>query len=172
MDTHESQTLISGWVIANNAVRAEMTQMIEAIEAAKSRGAVQEWEVACIQQFWNSHYIHIRSHHSNEDVLTVPVLETRFHYPDKFIKDHEQQVAKLEKVAKIVKSLGQKEGDSVVELLTELKEYEAMMLPHLKAVEDESLTLMRAYFTTPEVGKMTQSILSKSPKVRVVVPYL
>jgi hemerythrin-like domain-containing protein len=149
-----------------------MTQMIEAIEAAKSRGAVQQWEVACIQQFWNSHYIHIRSHHSNEDVLMVPVLETRFHYPEKFVADHEEVIAKLDKLAKIVKSLGQKEGDSVDELMTELKEYEVMMLPHLKTEEDECLPLLRAYFTKPEIGKVTQSILSKSPKVRVVVPYL
>jgi hemerythrin-like domain-containing protein len=149
-----------------------MTQMIEAIEAAKSRGACQEWEVACIQQFWNTHYIHIHSHHSNEDVLMVPVLETRFNYPDKFVADHDQLVAKLDKVAGMVKSLGQKEGDSVDELLTDLKEYEVMMLPHLKAEEVESLPLMRAYFTKAEIGKVTQSIVSKSPKVRVGVPYL
>lgn len=146
--------------------------MIEAIEAGKSRGAAEEWEVKCIQQFWNTHYIHIHSHHSNEDVLMVPMLETRFHYPDKFVSDHEELVLKMDKLAGIVKSLGQKEGDSVDELLTELKEYEVMMLPHLKTEEDESLPLMRAYFTSPEVGKVTQSIISKSPKVRVGVPYL
>ena len=62
-----------------------MRALVEAMDAVKSRGAVvkNDWEVECIQKVWAAHYDHVDAHHKNEDVLLVPQLKTRFHYPDK-----------------------------------------------------------------------------------------
>jgi hypothetical protein len=60
-----------------------MTMMVEALEAAKSRGPLKQWEAVCIQTFWKAHFDHIHAHHTNEDAILVPFLKTRFKYPDK-----------------------------------------------------------------------------------------
>jgi hypothetical protein len=72
-----------GWVHAHNSLRQEMRSLIEALESAKARGSLKEWEVKCIQSAWGAHEAHIHSHHENEDVHLVPFMMTRFHYPDK-----------------------------------------------------------------------------------------
>eukprot|EP00980_Cylindrotheca_fusiformis_P019518 scaffold6758_cov60-Cylindrotheca_fusiformis.AAC.1 len=38
-----------GWVRAHNSLRAEMVQMIEALEAIHSRGTLEAWEIDCIR---------------------------------------------------------------------------------------------------------------------------
>jgi hypothetical protein len=65
-----------------------MRMMVEALEAAKTRGApLKQWEAVCIQNFWKAHYDHIHSHHKNEDAILVPFLQTRFKYPEKVGSD-------------------------------------------------------------------------------------
>jgi hypothetical protein len=60
-----------------------MRSLIEALEAAKARGSLKEWEAKCIQSAWGAHEKHVHAHHGNEDEILVPFLKTRFHYPDK-----------------------------------------------------------------------------------------
>jgi hypothetical protein len=48
-------------------------------------------------------------------------------------------------------------------LVQALKEYQAMMLPHLAAEEEESLPLMRAYFTPDEIAPVVQQIVGTGP---------
>jgi hemerythrin-like domain-containing protein len=76
--------------------------------------------------------------------------------------DHEQLVAKINKLSKIIANM--KEGDNVSDLLKELIDYEDIMKPHLVQEEVECLPLCRAYFTYGEVSKKVQEILAKSPK--------
>jgi len=147
--------------------------MIEALEASKKRGgALQEWEVACVTTAWKTHYLHIHSHHSNEDDMLTPYLETRINYPDKLTADHKELVAKLDRIDAIVESLGQKEEEGNLsglteEMLSELREYQGLMLPHLKEEEDEGLALSRAYFEPHEIGEITQKIIAGSPKIEM-----
>lgn len=112
-----------------------------------------------------SHYVHIHNHHSNEDDLLTPYLETRINYPEKLTSDHTELVAKLDSVDSIVKSLGQKEGDTVTVIVKEMTAYQDIMLPHLKEEEDMGLPLARAYFDMEEIGAVIQKILSGSPPV-------
>lgn len=118
-----------------------------------------------MKKAWKVHGTHIHSHHSNEDSLFTPYLETRINYPEKLTSDHTELVEKLERVGSMVESLGQKEGDSVSELLKEMKEYQAIMLPHLREEEEQGLPLSRAYFTPEEIGAITQKIVRSIPKV-------
>lgn len=152
-----------GWVHAHNSIRAEMRALIEAVDAVG--GSIKAWQVACIKTAWESHFTHIHSHHTNEDDVFVPKIKVRFHYPDKYAADHETLVAKLDKIAAIVKDL--KEGDSNKALLTELMEYEVMMKPHLQQEEDECLPLMRAYFTPEDIAPIIQEIIGAGPKIEI-----
>eukprot|EP00526_Cylindrotheca_closterium_P017553 CAMPEP_0113634670 /NCGR_PEP_ID=MMETSP0017_2-20120614/18060_1 /TAXON_ID=2856 /ORGANISM="Cylindrotheca closterium" /LENGTH=314 /DNA_ID=CAMNT_0000545393 /DNA_START=18 /DNA_END=962 /DNA_ORIENTATION=- /assembly_acc=CAM_ASM_000147 len=199
-----------GWMLAHNSIRKEIEDMIEALEASKKRGgalqewevacvttawkthylhihshhsnedalitpyygALQEWEVACVTTAWKTHYLHIHSHHSNEDDMLTPYLETRINYPDKLTADHKELVAKLDRIDAIVESLGQKEEEGNLsglteEMLSELREYQGLMLPHLKEEEDEGLALSRAYFEPHEIGEITQKIIAGSPKIEM-----
>ena len=74
-----------GWVHAHNALRYEVRNLIEAMEATNQRNGNQwqKWEIDCIAKAWKAHEEHIHSHHSNEDKIMGPYLSTRFHYPDK-----------------------------------------------------------------------------------------
>lgn len=114
----------------------------------------------------HSHHHHIHSHHSNEDALITPYLETRVNYPEKLTTDHTELVAKLDRVDSVVESLGQKEGDTVAELTKEMKEYQVLMLPHLQEEEEMGLPLCRAYFDNKEMGKVIQKIVAKEAPVR------
>ncbi len=73
----------TGWMHAHNSLRWELVNLIEAVDAVKSRGTIKAWEANCLKTAWNSHYIHIHAHHDNEDELFVPFAKTRFHYPEK-----------------------------------------------------------------------------------------
>ncbi|CAJ1956723.1 unnamed protein product [Cylindrotheca closterium] len=149
-----------GWMLAHNSIRKEVEQMIEALEACNKSGNVQQWQAACVKRFW-------KSHHSNEDDVMTPYLETRVNYPEKLTSDHTDLVNKLDRVDALVESLGQKEGDNLAELIKEMKEYKEIMFPHLKEEEELGLPLSRAYFTKEEIGAQTQKILSRAPKVEL-----
>lgn len=43
-----------GWMLAHNAIRSEVEQMLDALEACKKRGAIQQWEVVCVKVFWKT----------------------------------------------------------------------------------------------------------------------
>jgi hypothetical protein len=76
-----------GWVHAHNALRFEIRELIEAVDATHKRSPqLQQWEIDCIAKAWKGHEDHIHSHHSNEDNIMGPYLSTRFHYPDKVSK--------------------------------------------------------------------------------------
>jgi hemerythrin-like domain-containing protein len=76
--------------------------------------------------------------------------------------DHEQLVAKINKISKIVANM--KGGDSVSDLLKELIDYEDIMKQHLFQEEVECLPLCRAYFTSGEVSTVVKEIFAKSAK--------
>jgi hypothetical protein len=73
----------------------------------------------------------------------------------------------LEKIDGMIKGL--KEGDTVDTLTEELVGYETSMLPHLEEEEVECLPLMRAYFTSEEMGPVIQKIIGNGPKVSVIL---
>jgi hypothetical protein len=73
-----------GWMHAHNSLREEMRNLVTALEATNAReGNLKDWEAKCIKKAWAAHEIHVHSHHTNEDDIMVPYLETRFKYPDK-----------------------------------------------------------------------------------------
>jgi hypothetical protein len=69
-----------GWVHANNSLRKEIHELIQAMTCQK--GVVQEdWQVTCIQSVWGAHWENMHSHHTKEDTIMVPFMKTRLHCP-------------------------------------------------------------------------------------------
>jgi hemerythrin-like domain-containing protein len=150
-----------------------MRSLIETFQAVKSRsGALQEWEIQCIQNLWKLHFLHIHTHHSDEDDILVPRLSKRFRYPEKYAADHDELVAKLNKISDMMRSFEiantHTPSSSLERVLSELLDYEKIMLPHLKQEEDQCLPLMRAYFTPKEVNRLMQKMNAFAPKVRIM----
>ena len=81
-----------GWMGAHNALRKEMTDIVNALNAVKSRGDMKSFEVTAMQALWKSHHDHVEAHHRNEDELFVPFLKERFAYPEKAVADHSELV--------------------------------------------------------------------------------
>jgi hemerythrin-like domain-containing protein len=155
-----------GWMHAHNSIRAEMDLLIAAIDSIREK-PLSAAQISYIQQAWQCHYEHVHAHHSNEDDLLVPFLSTRFVYPVQHENDHTALVAKLEALHAMVANLsssslspGDREtgGTTCESLVRALKEYQAMMLPHLAAEEEDSLPLMRAFFTPDEIKPVIQKI--------------
>ena len=72
----------SGWTLAHNALRSEMTTFLEALAAVKSQGALKEWQIKAIQTVFEGHFTHIHGHHENEDDILAPEVQKRFKYPE------------------------------------------------------------------------------------------
>jgi Hemerythrin HHE cation binding domain len=164
-----------GWMHAHNSIRAEMNQLIAAIDGIRGDKPLSAAQISYIQQAWQCHYEHVHAHHSNEDDLLVPFLSTRFVYPVQHEHDHTSLVAKLEALQAMVADLSSlssspadsKTGSTCESLVRALKEYQAMMLPHLAAEEVDSLPLMRAYFTPEEITPVVQKILGTGPTFEI-----
>eukprot|EP00815_Leptocylindrus_aporus_P004860 CAMPEP_0116060754 /NCGR_PEP_ID=MMETSP0322-20121206/6616_1 /TAXON_ID=163516 /ORGANISM="Leptocylindrus danicus var. apora, Strain B651" /LENGTH=239 /DNA_ID=CAMNT_0003545459 /DNA_START=107 /DNA_END=823 /DNA_ORIENTATION=+ len=146
-----------GWMGAHNALRKEMTDIVNALNAVKSRGDMKSFEVTAMQALWKSHHDHVEAHHRNEDELFVPFLKERFAYPEKAVADHSELVKMFGEISGLVDSL--KEGDKVDSLCEKMIQYEEEMDAHLKMEEDMCLPLMRAYFTQAEITPMVQKIV-------------
>lgn len=71
----------SGWTLAHNALRAEMTSYIEALEAVKEQGSLKAWQVKALQTVFEGHFEHVHGHHHNEDEILAPEMQKRFKYP-------------------------------------------------------------------------------------------
>ena len=148
--------------LAHNALRGEMTAFRQALQAAKARGPLKQWEVTALQVAADAHLEHIHAHHQNEDHLFGPEFEKRFQFQTKVEEDHKIQLAKIVKLEKLVKEL--KEGGTVDSILTTWIDYEDYMLPHLIMEEEQGLPLMRAYFTPKEIAPIIAEIIKNSPK--------
>jgi hemerythrin-like domain-containing protein len=156
-----------GWVYAHDALRLEIVMWIEAMEAMLKRGGkiTQEWELAALLQVAAAHLDHIHGHHSNEDDVFVPIFKTRFQYPKQLEVDHEYLEKKLEDIESCIKSLEM--SSPIQPLLTHLKEYQALILPHLKHEEDVGLPLQRAYFTQQEMSPIIQKLMSRCSDMEI-----
>jgi Hemerythrin HHE cation binding domain len=163
-----------GWMHAHNSIRAEMNQLVAAIDGIRDK-PLSAAQISYIQQAWQCHYEHVHAHHSNEDDLMVPFLSTRFVYPVQHEHDHMALVAKLDALQAMVNDLSwsssspadSKTGSTCESLARALKEYQAMMLPHLAAEEVDSLPLMRAYFAPEEITPIVQKILGAGPTFEI-----
>jgi len=151
------------WIHAHNALRLEILEIKYALAALAARGAIkEEWEINAINEAWNSHLVHIHAHHRSEDAIMVPFLRTRYVYQEKLEDDHKELEECLKKLEDTFHSL--KIGSKVGDLYEIWKDYEIMMLPHLKEEEETVLPLLHAYFTPQEFAPVIQEMLKDSPK--------
>jgi len=155
-----------GWVHAHNALRLEISEMKNALAALTARGLIkEEWEVKALNETWDSHLEHVHSHHRNEDTILVPFVRTRYIYQEKLEADHKELEQRLSKLEKMFHTL--KIGSKADDLHEEWKQYEIMMLPHLKEEEETALPLLRAYFTPKEFLPVIQKIMKHGPKIEM-----
>ena len=160
--SHAKET--DGWMHAHNAIRAEIELLLSSLEPLM-REELSTAKIYFIQTAWKCHYDHVHAHHSNEDLLFVPFLSTRFEYPEQHEADHEALISSLESLRAVVESLAP--GDTCGALYDGLKEYQSIMLPHLAAEEGDCLPLMRAFFTQEEIAPMVQKIIAAGPIVEM-----
>jgi len=153
-----------GWVHAHNSLRLEMSEIKDVLAELTIRGHIkEEWEIKAIKEIWNLHLEHVHSHHRNEDVIFVPFARTRYIYQEKLEDDHKELEERFRKLGNIFQSL--KIGSKVNDLYVEWKNYEIMMIPHLKEEEETVLPLLRAYFTPQEFAPIIQDIMKDSSKM-------
>ena len=117
-----------------------------------------DWEVASIQRWWKSHFIHIHSHHQNEDEKMNPYLRERILYPEKLEADHIILTSHLDTIAGLVDNLSVS-GTSLEKLYSAWNSYQSMMFSHLLEEEHFGIPLMRAYFKPTEIGKIVGDIM-------------
>lgn len=76
----------AGWVIAHNALRSEIRDILECLDALSH--PLEAWEVNALRQVLKIHLECVHAHHHHEDDIFVPELD-RFEYPEKVRKDFE-----------------------------------------------------------------------------------
>jgi hypothetical protein len=153
-----------GWMHAHNALRAEIARFRDALAQLAARAQLRRWEVDCLQEAWREHRAHVHSHHSNEDDMMAPFLNTRIRSPDKLHDDHEALLITLEQLDQRIEGLSLERGPGSLDALhSEWVAYEAAMKPHLEEEEVTQLPLMRAYFTPEEITPIVQKIIARGP---------
>lgn len=159
-----------GWIMAHDTLRYEMKLILEALEAVASRAAKDTdssdngWIVEYIQSIWKIHEDHVHDHHHNEDGVLVPVLKTKFHWPEKLEADHKELEAIMTKLNGCIMGMKPTSLDGLGEIIKLWKEYQVMMKPHLLEEEQTTLPLLRAYFEPKEIIPVTQKIVQSAPK--------
>ena len=166
-----------GWTHAHNALRMELQEFTEALDAVQSRKTgegsdnVNEWEVNCIIKWWNAHKEHVTSHHETEDLIFNPFFRTRIKYPKKLETDHTGLVQMLNDLEKCFGNMQKgRRGDSpltraqVSSAKQMWESYATEMRAHLKEEEEVGLPLSRAYFTAKELAPKVQEVLATAPK--------
>lgn len=149
-----------GWIHAHNALRGEVQDMKEALQAFPKTfpDGAPKWAVSAIQQVWKNHHDNIHGHHTNEDAIMTPFLKTRIVLPDKLEDDHHDIDECMKVVTERVNLLN--EGGSVDDILKAFLSYEEVLLPHLVEEERVALPLCRAFFTHEEVNVKVREIIS------------
>lgn len=152
-----------GWYLAHNHIRGEMQALLGALQAVEKRGSqLQAWEVAIFQSTIVIHTNHIHLHHSGEDDVFAPAMAQRIHLGEKIEADHKVLVDKMQQVSQMFANM--KEGDNAEPYIKVMKEYQAIMLPHLKEEEDYFLPLLRAYFTPEEFKPYIMKVIQDNTK--------
>jgi len=164
-----------GWVLAHNAIRAEIDKF-EVVLSHLGDRQLKDWEKHALKEWWAGHFEHVHSHHSNEDTIMNPVIRQRVNYPDKLEADHEVLVAHMDKITALFNAgawkavLDQTREDgaaTAAPVLRAWRRYKAVMFPHLHEEEQVSLPLLRAYFTPAEVAPVIHKILAKESKANL-----
>lgn len=83
----------------------EVTALKDSLAAVLKRGAVTDWEVEAIKEWWALHSEHIHGHHHNEDDIMNPFLRSRINLPDKLEADHKILLAHMDKLSDAANAL-------------------------------------------------------------------
>ncbi|KAG1661600.1 hypothetical protein FOA52_000775 [Chlamydomonas sp. UWO 241] len=173
---------MDGWFKSHQALRADMKDLAEALEAvaagicgassaddviAGTGGGVplEKWQVANLQKYWPIFYRSMVMHHDHEEKLFFPFLETKFKLPPKMTADHKALIASMDAIGKQIEGLtasGKAPDDcaSIANLLADFKVMRELVEVHLKEEDDEGLPLMRKYFTFKETKPIENKIVA------------
>jgi len=160
------------WVLANNAIRGEVSVLKEALNKLVERGDFQTWEVESFCAAWSEHFNHIHEHHSDQDNVIYPFLATRIRLPERLRSYHGELSRHLNLIAGLVAVLSgladhPRRSGYVRSMLEAVHEYEKTLLPHLAEEELGPLPLMRAYFKPEEVGPTVQKTVGVGPSCQM-----
>ena len=153
----------TGWVLAHNAIREEISSFLHALE--KINSTLKKNQIIAIEKWWKGHSIHIYEHHSNEDQYFNPFIRQRINYPEKLESDHNDLIDHMEAIDQEISNLS--ENNNIEQLLKLWREYSDIMLPHLLEEETIGLPLVMAYFTPKEVSEVTSEFAKKGDKCAI-----
>lgn len=162
---------MDGWTLAHDALRGEVYDFIDALEAMNYRQTpISRRQARAIRKWWRGHLKHMQSHHTNEDRIVKAFVQSRFIYPDFMEEDHEQVEHYFDVISNLVKQLYVARTDrdrmeAFQHLRINFVEYTDCLIPHLLAEEAIGIPLTRAYFTPKEVQRLTNRLARIGPRV-------
>lgn len=141
---------IDGWMYAHSMIRKEVNNLVSGLNniAKKFPNGTPAWAINSINEIWDHHCDLVTTHHSNEEDIMMPFIETRAKLPEKMQSDHIILISKMKEVKDEVDSLNV--GCSLDNLINLVNDYKIIMFPHLREEEEIALPLLRAYFTPRE----------------------
>ncbi len=156
------------WTLSHNALRCEISSMIQALESFMGRihdgeGRVPEWAITTIQEWWKAHVAHITDHCNSEEMVYKPLVTERFHWPTEIDELHDRLDSAKDKVQSTIDRLNS-EKSSLAAVQDALSTYEETMLQHFQVEETTALPLTRAYFTPEELSTVQRQILEDAPE--------
>lgn len=163
------------WIHGHNAIRGEMHDLRESLEAlvkrlSKGNTELETWEVSCLEIVWNAHYQYLEAHHHHEEHTVGSVAKRRFRWPEHVSSTHSELESMLQHIDQQVKDIRKVEGGSLVatqKLLATWSNYQKEMLEHLEFEEENLIPLVRAYLSHQDMCVLFFQILRKVPKSEV-----
>lgn len=158
-----------GWMLAHNALRADLADLNKAIPQLLSyeqAGKGEMWMYENVAGWWHFFYENLESHHHNEEHVFFPPTVGRFEIPERFTSDHKTLMANLaavdDDIKKLAKTAGSAERIPLLEKLrADLTQFCDHLLPHLVEEEQVLLPLYRQHFTVQEISALIQPMVRK-----------
>lgn len=155
-----------GWVLAHNALRRELQDILEAVSKLKAHHPkTPQWAIESLTRVWEEHTVHVKGHHVNEDEIATPAMKKRVHLPDKLESDHEIVLQKVQNVTHGIHSL--QEHGPVTSVEQALLDYKDVLFPHLLEEEEIALPLFRSYFSPEDWAPVQKKIIAEAKPIEL-----
>lgn len=156
-----------GLLIPHEAIRRQMTMMVQSANAMPDDPAEDElWKATLFARWYIDYlFISIEEHHDVEEKIYFPWIKTKTEYPEKqFGKSHEELIETMSRMkdACIVICKGKGKGctKEIAFLKTTIPTFVKDMNDHLREEEETIPALLRDNFTQEEEGKIVEKILA------------
>lgn len=154
----------SGWYWAHEAIRADLADTLAVLDRLAGAAAPAPWERDALLLVWGYVAGFIRHHHHNEEAFFFPKMRERVALPPSLESDHATLVAMLDATDALLGAEHAKAaGADWREVARSLRALEAVMLPHLREEEEQTLPLMHARFSAADFAPIERQVVGQMP---------